>query len=250
MRHRHLWLSLHRLDQGRRVGMTTDKPHLMVRDYPLEERPRERMIKEGAEALSNQELLAILLRTGTRNQSVFQLASRILKEIGSIRRLYDISVEELMRIKGVGKAKAVQIKAGVELGRRVARKEKELATIRSPRDAAAYLMERLQLEVQETFYCLYLNTKNQVLFEKAIFVGSLNASIVHPREVFREAIKWSAASIIVAHNHPSGDPTPSQEDIQVTLRLREAGQILGIECLDHLIIGAGRYVSLKDKGYL
>jgi DNA repair protein RadC len=208
------------------------------------------MIKEGAEALSNQELLAILLRTGTHQESVLQLASRLLKEIGSIKRLYEISVEELMSIRGIGQAKAVQIKAGVELGRRVARKEKELAVIRSPHDAAAYLMERLQLESQEKFYCLYLNTKNQVLFEKAIFIGSLNASIVHPREVYKEALKWSAASIIVAHNHPSGDPTPSREDIQVTKRLKEAGEILGIDCLDHLIIGAGRYISLKEKGYM
>ena len=230
--------------------MNPDKHGLMVRDYPLEERPRERMIREGAEALSNQELLAILLRTGTHRESVLQLASRLLKEIGSIRRLYDISIDELMQIKGIGQAKAVQIKAGVELGRRVAQKAKEQAVIRSPQDAAAYLIERLQLESQEKFYCLYLNTKNQVVFEKTVFVGSLNASIVHPREVYKEALKWSAASIIVAHNHPSGDPTPSHEDIQVTRRLKEAGEILGIECLDHLIIGADRYVSLKEKGYL
>lgn len=230
--------------------MHPDKHGLMVRDYPLEERPRERMIREGAEALSNQELLAILLRTGTHRESVLQLASRLLKEIGSIRRLYDISIDELMQIKGIGQAKAVQIKAGVELGRRVAQKAKEQAVIRSPQDAAAYLIERLQLESQEKFYCLYLNTKNQVVFEKTVFVGSLNASIVHPREVYKEALKWSAASIIVAHNHPSGDPTPSHEDIQVTRRLKEAGEILGIECLDHLIIGADRYVSLKEKGYL
>ncbi len=230
--------------------MHPDKHGLMVRDYPLEERPRERMIREGAEALSNQELLAILLRTGTHRESVLQLASRLLKEIGSIRRLYDISIDELMQIKGIGQAKAVQIKAGVELGRRVAQKAKEQAVIRSPQDAAAYLIERLQLESQEKFYCLYLNTKNQVVFEKTVFVGSLNASIVHPREVYKEALKWSAASIIVAHNHPSGDPTPSHEDIQVTRRLKEAGEILGIECLDHLIIGADRYISLKEKGYL
>lgn len=230
--------------------MNPDKHGLMVRDYPLEERPRERMIREGAEALSNQELLAILLRTGTHRESVLQLASRLLKEIGSIRRLYDISIDELMQIKGIGQAKAVQIKAGVELGRRVAQKAKEQAVIRSPQDAAAYLIERLQLESQEKFYCLYLNTKNQVVFEKTVFVGSLNASIVHPREVYKEALKWSAASIIVAHNHPSGDPTPSHEDIQVTRRLKEAGEILGIECLDHLIIGADRYISLKEKGYL
>jgi DNA repair protein RadC len=230
------------------MSYTQDK--MMIRDYPLEERPRERMIKDGAEKLSNQELIAILLRTGTKNESVFELASRVLKELGTIRRLTEASVEELTRIKGIGEAKAVQIKAGIELGRRVSRKQVELFTIRSPEDAATYLMELLSLEQQEKFYCLYLNTKNQVVFEKAVFVGSLNASIVHPREVFKEAVKWSAASIIVAHNHPSGDPTPSREDIEVTRRLIDAGEMIGIECLDHLIIGDGRFVSLKEKGYI
>lgn len=229
--------------------MSSNNQPLMVRDYPLEERPRERMVNEGAEKLSNSELLAILLRTGTKNESVFQLASRIINEIGSLRRLTEVSVNELTQIKGVGLAKAVQIKAGVELGRRVARKRQQIVAIRSPQDAVDYLMEILRLDQQETFYCLYLNTKNHIIFEKAVFVGSLNTSIVHPREVFKEAVKWSAASIIVSHNHPSGDPTPSREDIEVTKRLKQAGDILGIECLDHLIIGDGQYISLKEKGY-
>src|SRR5690606_33586230 len=172
------------------------------------------------------------------------------KEVSSIRRLTEASIEELTSIKGIGQAKAVQIKAGIELGRRVARRQAELYTIRSPEDAATYLMEILSLEQQEKFYCLYLNTKNQIIAEKTVFIGSLNASIVHPREVFKEAIKQSAASIIVAHNHPSGDPSPSREDINVTKRLIQAGEILGIECLDHLIIGDGRWISLKEKGYL
>lgn len=230
--------------------MTRAHEQLMVRDYPLEERPRERLIKEGADKLSNQELLAILLRTGTKNESVLQLASRVLKEVQSIRRLTEASIEELTSIKGIGLAKAVQIKAGVELGRRVAQKRAEMFTISSPQDVADYLMEILSLEQQEKFYCLYLNTKNQIIYEKTVFIGSLNASIVHPREVYKEAIKQSAASIIVAHNHPSGDPTPSREDIQVTQRLVSAGEILGIECLDHLIIGDGQFVSLKEKGYI
>jgi DNA repair protein RadC len=230
--------------------MSYTENKMMIRDYPLEERPRERMIKEGADKLTNQELLAILLRTGTKNESVFVLASRILKEIGTIRHLTEASVDELTRIHGIGIAKAVQIKAGIELGRRVGRKQAEVLTIRSPHDAANYLMELLSLDQQEKFFCLYLNTKNQVVYEKAVFVGSLNASIVHPREVFKEAVKWSAASIIVSHNHPSGDPTPSREDIEVTKRLVEAGEILGIECLDHLIVGDGRFVSLKEKGYI
>jgi DNA repair protein RadC len=230
--------------------MSYNENKMMVRDYPTEERPRERMIKEGADKLSNQDLLAILMSTGTKNESVFDLASRVLKELGSIRQLTEASVDELIKIKGIGQAKAVQIKAGVELGRRVARKKAELLTIRSPQDAAGYLMELLSLDQQEKFFCLYLNTKNQVVYEKAVFIGSLNASIVHPREVFKEAFKWSAASIIVSHNHPSGDPSPSREDISVTKRLVEAGELLGIECLDHLIIGDGQFVSLKEKGYI
>lgn len=230
--------------------MTVSKQTLMVRDYPLEERPRERMVKDGADKLSNQELLAILLRTGTQQESVFSLAGRILQKMGSIRRLSEASIDELKKIKGIGTAKAVQIKAGVELGRRVAIKQSSLVTIRSPQDAAQYLMELLKLEQQEKFYVLYLNTKNQVVYEKAVFVGSLNASIVHPREVFKEAVKWSAASIIVSHNHPSGDPDPSREDIEVTKRLVEAGTILGIECLDHIIVGDGRFISLKEKGFV
>lgn len=224
--------------------------HLMVRDYPLEERPRERMIKQGAEHLTNQDLLAILLRTGVKEESVFELAARILKEIGTVRQLAFTSVQELTAIKGIGEAKAVQILAGIELGRRVAHKQAERHSIRSPEDAAEYLQARIGLKQQEVLYSLYLNTKNQVIHEKTIFVGSLNASIVHPREVFREAIKVSAASVIVAHNHPSGDPTPSREDIEVTKRLVRAGEVIGIDCLDHLIIGDGKFLSLKEKGYI
>ncbi|GAA0355129.1 RadC family protein [Bacillus horti] len=230
--------------------MTVSNQTMMVRDYPLEERPRERMVKDGAEKLSNQELLAILLRTGTNQESVFSLATRIIKEIGSVRRLSEASVDELTKIKGIGLAKAVQIKAGIELGRRVAVKREALISIRSPQEAAKYLMELLKLDQQEKFYVLYLDTKNQIVYEKAVFVGSLNASIVHPREVFKEAVKWSSASIIVAHNHPSGDPDPSREDIEVTKRLVSAGEIMGIDLLDHIVIGDGRYVSLKEKGYM
>lgn len=230
--------------------MTLPYKQMMVRDYPPEERPRERMIKQGADKLSNLELLAILLGTGSKDESVFQLASRVLNEVHHVRRLSEVSVEELIKIKGIGCAKAVQIKAGVELGRRVTQKQSERLAIGSPQDASSYLMETIGLDQQEKLFCLYLNTKNEIIFEKVVFIGSLNASIVHPREVYKEALKWSAASIIVAHNHPSGDPTPSHEDIKVTKRLVEAGLILGIECLDHLVIGDGRFVSLKEKGYM
>ncbi|GGG02558.1 UPF0758 protein YsxA [Paenibacillus albidus] len=223
----------------------------MLRDLPHEERPRERMMHYGAESLSQAELLAILLRTGTRRESAIHIAQRMLKQIGSLRGLADLSIEELTGIKGIGPAKAVQLKAGIELGRRMANSRlNEPVTIRSPQDAAEILTEQLRYLQKEHFVCLFLNTKNHVLAQETLSMGSLNASIVHPREVFRAAIKCSSASIICAHNHPSGDPTPSPEDIALTKRLQQAGEIVGIDVLDHLIIGDSSFVSLKEKGYM
>jgi DNA repair protein RadC len=168
-----------------------------------------------------------------------------------LRLLKDASVDEMMSIKGIGSAKAVQIMAAVELGRRIHRLQYEdRYVIRSPEDAANYVMEDMRFLTQEHFVCLYLNTKNQVLHQQTIFIGSLNASIVHPREVFKEAFRRSAASFICLHNHPSGDPSPSREDIDVTKRLNECGKLIGIELLDHLIIGDQKFISLKEKGYM
>ena len=148
-------------------------------------------------------------------------------------------------------AKAIHVLAAVEVGRRIASHTlEERYVIRSPEDGAKYLMNEMRFLTQEHFVCLYLNTKNQVIHKQTIFIGSLNASIVHPREVFKEAVRRSAASVICLHNHPSGDPTPSREDIEVTKRLAESGKIVGIELLDHLIIGENKYVSLKEKGYV
>jgi DNA repair protein RadC len=224
---------------------------LMIRDVPHDDRPRERLLSDGPQSLSNQELLAILLRTGTKDYSVLELAQRLLTHFEGLRLLKDATIEEMTSIKGVGQAKAIQIIAALELGRRIHRLQYEdRYIIRSPEDGAKYLMEDLRFLSQEHFVCLYLNTKNQVIHKKTVFIGSLNASIVHPREVYKEAIKRSAASIICAHNHPSGDPTPSREDIEVTRRLAECGRVIGIELLDHLIIGDKSYVSLKEKGYV
>ncbi|WP_044022696.1 RadC family protein [Bacillus sp. SG-1] len=223
----------------------------MIRDYPTDERPRERMVQSGAASLSNQELLAIILRTGTKSESVLQLANRVLTTFEGLRLLKEASLEEIMNIKGIGLAKAVQIMAALEIGRRIGNLAyDDRYSIRSPEDGANYVMNDMRFLSQEHFVCLYLNTKNQVLHKQTIFIGSLNASIVHPREVFKEAFRRSAASIICIHNHPSGDPTPSREDIEVTKRLVECGKIIGIEVLDHLIIGEKKYVSLKEKGYL
>ncbi|MFC7783107.1 DNA repair protein RadC [Rossellomorea sp. GCM10028870] len=228
-----------------------EENRLMIRDFPQDERPRERLIQSGAASLSNQELLAILLRTGTKSQSVLQLANRLLNHFDGLNLLKDASLEEITKTKGIGLAKAVQIMAAVEFGRRISNLAfDDRYSIRSPEDGANYVMNDMRFLAQEHFVCLYLNTKNQVLHKQTIFIGSLNASIVHPREVFKEAFRRSAASIICIHNHPSGDPTPSREDIEVTKRLVECGRIIGIDILDHLIIGEKKFISLKEKGYL
>jgi len=224
---------------------------MMIKDFPKEERPRERFIHYGPEHLSNQELIALVLRTGTRQESVLKLAQRVLSHYGSLRMLKEATLEELTQINGIGEAKAIQLLSSIELGRRiVSSTQEERYVIRTPEDGANYVMDELRFLRQEHFVCLYLNTKNQVIHKQTVFIGSLNSSIVHPREVFREALRRSAASIICFHNHPSGDPTPSREDIEVTKRLSECGKLLGIQVLDHIIIGDKRYVSLKEKGYL
>ncbi|RID88174.1 JAB domain-containing protein [Peribacillus asahii] len=224
---------------------------MLMREYRKEERPRERFLQDGPESLSDQELFALLLRTGTKEESVLQMANRLLDAFEELRLLKEASIEELTAIKGIGEAKAIQLLAAVELGRRIHRvNSQERYVIRSPEDGAKYCMEDMRFLTQEHFVCLYLNTKNQVLHKRTIFIGSLNASIVHPREIFKEAFRRSAASIICLHNHPSGSPDPSKEDIEVTKRLVECGKIIGIDLLDHIIIGEHKYVSLKEKGYL
>ena len=227
------------------------EPKMMIRDVHIADRPRERLMRQGAASLSNQELIAILLRTGTKQESVLVLANRILSSFDKIQDLKDVTIEELVKVKGVGSAKAVQILAAAEIGKRIYRKHSEgRYTIRSPEDAAAYLMTDMTSLTQEHFVVLFLNVKNEILHKQTIFIGSLNSSIVHPRDIFREAVKRSAASIICAHNHPSGNPSPSPEDIDVTKRLLEAGALMGIELLDHVIIGDHQFISLKEKGYM
>lgn len=225
--------------------------HVTMKDVPKQDRPRERLIELGASHVSNQELLAILLGTGTREESVQNLAQRVLMHFEGINLLRESTFEELTAIKGIGTVKAVLILASIELGKRMNQlKPQERYVIRSPEDGANFVMEEMRLLNQEHFVCLFLNTKNQIIHRQTVFIGSLNASIVHPREVYREAVKRSAASIICVHNHPSGDPSPSQEDIQVTKRLAECGKMIGIELLDHLVIGDQKFVSLKEKGYV
>ena len=226
--------------------------HLTLKDLPQDERPRERMARLGPPALSNAELLAILLRTGTKTESALELAQRVLgagrEENTGLHALARASVGELATLKGIGLAKACQLLAAVEIGRRITGSVEERPVIKGPGDASLLVMENLRHLEQEHFQVILLNIKNQVLGIEQVFVGGLASSPVHPREVFKSAIRKSAAGIILVHNHPSGDPSPSREDVEVTKRLTEAGRLLGIEVLDHLVIGDNKYVSLREKG--
>ncbi|OIQ08613.1 hypothetical protein MOOR_17600 [Moorella thermoacetica] len=221
-----------------------------IKELPAELRPRERLLAAGVQALSNAELLAILLRTGTRTESALDVARRLLSGPDGLQFLAGATLEELQQQKGIGLAKAAELKAALELGRRLAAFTLSRTVIRNPRDVAGLLLDEMRYLDRENFRTVSLNTKNQVLGIDNVSVGSLNSSLAHPREVFKDPIRRSAAAIILAHNHPSGDPTPSQEDIMVTRRLVESGHILGIEVLDHLIIGDGRFISLKERNLL
>lgn len=224
---------------------------LKLMDLPENERPQERLLRYGADSLSNSELLAVILRSGTREQNILNLCSNLLKETGGLDGLAGLAPEDLKKIHGIGDVKTAQIIAISELSKRF-RSYKSGAELRisSPGDAAHFVMEEMRSFNQEHLRVIMLNTKNYVVFIKDVSMGSLNSSIVHPREVFCEAIKRSSASIIICHNHPSGDPAPSSEDLSITHRLKECGRMLGIELLDHIIIGNGVYVSLKEKNLL
>ncbi len=217
---------------------------------PLEERPRERLLKYGPDYLSTAELFAIILRTGTKNENVINLCTRIISQY-NLKQLSQANIRQLTDIHGIGNAKAAQIAAVFEIARKLEiYSDEPKRKIRSPADVHDLLYPKLREVKKEKLTVLYLDTKNQVLKEEVVSVGSLNANIVHPREVFKSAVMESSASVILTHNHPSGDPTPSREDIAVTEKLVEGGKILGIDVLDHVIIGDGRYVSLKDEGYI
>jgi DNA repair protein RadC len=223
---------------------------IRIRDIPEEERPRERLIRNGPESLSNAELLGVILRTGSREENAVSLANQILSKY-NIKQLSLTNVSTLTQVHGVGKAKAAQIAAVFELARRLETfVEEPKRKICSPKDVYVLMYPKMREQKKEKFITLCLDTKNQVLKEEVVSIGSLNASIVHPREVFKSALMESSASVIIVHNHPSGDPSPSREDIMVTEKLVEGGKLLGIDVLDHIIIGDGRYVSLKDEGFV
>jgi len=222
-----------------------------LKDLPEELLPRERLFQYGPEVLSNREVLAIILRTGVKGENVLDFAERLLTETGGLAGLARLTVHELTQHHGMGVAKACELKAALELGRRSVSADPIVRpVINSPQDVAHLVMEEMRYLDREHFRVVCLSTKNHVLGISAISIGSLNSSMVHPRECFKEAIRRNSNAIILLHNHPSGDPTPSREDIEVTRRLAEGGQILGIEVLDHVIIGDNRYISLKERGIL
>jgi len=220
-----------------------------ITDLAAEERPRERLAHSGATALSKAELLAILLRVGVQGMNSVQLGERILQELGGLSGIQRASIEEMCKVEGIGPAKAAQLKAAIELGRRLVLETPELSdAISSPGDAAELVRYEMQALPQEHLWVILLDTRNKLIKVEKIYIGSLNSSMVRVGELFRKAIERNAASIIIAHNHPSGDPTPSPEDATLTRSAVQAGKLLDIEVLDHLVIGQGKFVSMKDKG--
>ncbi len=225
---------------------------LTIRDLPVEERPRERLAKFGAQALSNAELLALILRTGTTEETVIDVALKLLKKSdGNLVSLFSSSLNELQETNGIGLAKAAQIQACFELGKRFATiKQNNGGVVRNDEDVAELLIPQMRFLDKEVFKVVMLDSRNKIIKIQDISVGTLNASLVHPREVFKVALKESAASIILVHNHPSGDPTPSTADIEMTKTLVSLGRVMDILVLDHIIIGGDQSVSLERQGII
>lgn len=228
-----------------------DNTNYTIKSIPADDRPQEKLLKYGANYLSNSELIAVILRTGNKEENVVMLAQKILKEDGNgLRNIAEGTVEKFKSFKGINDVKAAQLIAVAELSKRISTLKIEKIKISSPGDAAVVLMEEMRYYKKEYFKIILLDTKNNIKKISEISVGSLNSSIVHPREVFSEAVVNSASSIILVHNHPSGESEPSREDIALTNRLDECGKILGIKVLDHIIIGDGVFYSFKEEGLL
>jgi DNA repair protein RadC len=224
-----------------------------IKKWPEDERPRERLLKLGANGLSTAELLAIIVKTGGKDKSAIALARELLVHFRELKDMEDASPAEFFTIKGIGGAKIAQIKAAFELGRRLLQKEQGLtpdSPFKNSREVYEYYRPRFYGLKKERFLCSLLDSKNRVFRELVISEGTLTSSLVHPREVFRYAIKEAAASVLFVHNHPSGDPDPSRDDIEITRRLVETGRVIGIHVIDHIIISDGRYVSLMEKGHM
>ena len=221
----------------------------LIKEVPIQSRPRERLEQYGEKALANHELLAILLRTGTKGTNVVTLALSMLNQFEDLYYLKTASCQELMTVAGIGRIKAIELKAAIELGVRISQASQiKIGQITSSTKAGEMLLLEMRGLQQEHLVVLYLNTKNEIIKKETIFIGGLNSSIAHPREIFRGAVRYSAARMIVGHNHPSGNPEPSEADIQFTRRMSECGELMGIDLLDHIIIGEQEFISLKELG--
>lgn len=224
---------------------------MMIKEIPVYDRPRERFMKYPIESIQTTELLAIILRTGSKQESVIELAKKVLYSYDDLKELSDTSIKDLMRIKGIGQAKAIELLAAIELGKRVVKSNFiQNVRLQSPEEIYRYLKSELEMKTQEHFVALFLNTKGGLIKKETLFIGSLNSSLVHPREIFKHAVINSAAAMVICHNHPSGDPTPSKADIDITKLLHKNSMMMDIELLDHLIIGKDRYFSFKQKGII
>jgi DNA repair protein RadC len=221
-----------------------------VKHWPEDERPRERLMAHGPSALSDAQLLAIIIRNGRAGRTAVDLGRDLLERFGSLAGVEQASIKEICAIPGIGPAKATELKAAMELGRRYQKPSLAGASFCSSLDVASYYRPRMKDLKKETFRCALLDTKNKIIREEVVSVGSLSASIVHPRDSFKAAIRESAAAVVFIHNHPSGDVKPSQEDILLTKRLVQAGEVLGIQVLDHIIIGDNSHFSFKDHGMI
>ncbi len=224
-----------------------------IKDWPEEDRPREKLLDKGAESLTEAELLAIILRTGNAStgESALDHARFLLTQFGGLRGIDEAPIRELEAIKGIGPAKTAQLKAGLEIGRRMGQEKWGVGrSLRSSEEVYRHFRERLKKEKREIFYVVLLTNKNRKIREVKVSEGSLTASLVHPREVYNPVIRESAAAVIFVHNHPSGDPAPSPEDLEITRRLKEVGEVMGIRVLDHVVIGHDRYFSFSDRGIL
>ena len=219
------------------------------KELPNTEKPRERLVNKGKESLSNEELLSIILKTGTKDKSVKEVSFELLNLVKDIRNLKDVSIKTLTNIKGIGKVKAIELLAVIELGKRIYEEvnENDLISCTSPVNIINYFNYLFKDKKQEEFYVIFLDNKKKYISKKLLFVGSINYSIVHPREIFKEAYLYSASSIICIHNHPSGDPYPSKEDDNITIKIKEIGLIHGISLIDHIIIGKNNYYSYYEN---
>ncbi len=224
-----------------------------IKEWPEEDRPREKLLHNGAQSLTEAELLAIILRTGNAStkETALDHARVLLKQFKGLKGLDEASPRELRVIKGIGSAKSAQLKASLEMGRRMGRETWKVGeSLRSPENVFRHFQNRFRRAKRESFYVVLLTNKNRKIRDVKISEGSLTASLVHPREVFNPVIRESAAAVLFVHNHPSGDPTPSQEDVEITRRLKEVGEVMGIRVLDHVVIGHDRYFSFSDRGIL